>query len=137
MKNRKSLVAVALALAVCIGSFVGISPAEITASAAEAQASENLIQNGGFEDEALGNWIIDTTNTNCAAVSTTQAHSGTHSLKMATVKADDADSTVKQTIAVKERTNYVLSYYVYSQGANWYNGKASYRKGQQYFRHLL
>ena len=125
MKNRKSLVAVALALAVCIGSFVGISPAEITASAAEAQASENLIQNGGFEDEALGNWIIDTTNTNCAAVSTTQAHSGTHSLKMATVKADDADSTVKQTIAVKERTNYVLSYYVYSQGANWYNGKAS------------
>lgn len=61
MKNCKSLVAVALALAVCIGSFVGISPAEITASAAEAQASENLIQNGGFEDEALGNWIIDNT----------------------------------------------------------------------------
>ena len=121
MKNCKSLVAVALALAVCIGSFVGISPAEITASAAEAQASENLIQNGGFEGEALGNWIIDTTNTNCAAVFTDQANSGTHSLKMATVKADGADSTVKQTIAVKERTNYSLSYYVYSEGDNWYD----------------
>ena len=121
MKNCKSLVAVALALAVCIGSFVGISPAEITASAAEAQASENLIQNGGFEDEALGNWIIDTTNPNRAAVFTDQANSGTHSLKMATEKADDADSTVKQTIAVKERTNYSLSYYVYSEGENWYD----------------
>ena len=121
MKNCKSLVAVALALAVCIGSFVGISPAEITASAAEAQASENLIQNGGFEDEALGNWIIDTTNTNCAAIFTEQANSGTHSLKMATEKADGADSTVKQTIAVKERTNYSLSYYVYSEGDNWYD----------------
>jgi|GEM_PF-5761907 carbohydrate binding domain len=121
MKKCKSLVAVALALAVCIGSFVGISPADITASAAEAQASENLIQNGGFEDEALGNWIIDNTNTNCAAVFTEQANSGTHSLKMATVKADGADSTVKQTIAVKERTNYSLSYYVYSEGDNWYD----------------
>ena len=121
MKNCKSLIALVLVAALCLSSFVGISTADITASAAEAQSSENLIQNGDFENiskvtesgnnyyAAFGAW--ETGFAYGANLNASEYRSGSQSLKLLQERSYGTDFSVYQQIAVEKDTNYKLSFW--------------------------
>ena len=109
MKNCKSLIALVLAAALCFSSFVGISTADITASAAEAQSSENLIQNGDFENisrvtesgnnyyAAFGAW--ETGFAYGANLNASEYHGGSQSLKLLHERSNSSNFYVYQQIS--------------------------------------
>ena len=118
MKKRLSMVmSIIVAVSVVCGMF---SPLSMIGFSVRATDSNNLIKNGEFNN-GTEDWTIAESVANGEPAKVVEHGGRDKVLKMATVKADGADSTVKQTIAVKERTNYSLSYYVYSEGDNWYD----------------
>ena len=118
MKKRLSMVmSIIVAVSVVCGMF---SPLSMIGFSVRATDSNNLIKNGEFNN-GTEDWTIAESVANGEPAKVVEHGGRDKVLKMATVKADGADSTVKQTIAVKERTNYSLSYYVYSEGENWYD----------------
>ena len=121
MKNCKSITALVLAVALCFSSFVGISTADITASAAEAQAFENLIQNGDFENISK---VTESGNNNYAAfgawetgfaygadVNKDEHHSGSQSLKLLYERSYSFNFYVYQQISVEKNTAYKLTFW--------------------------
>ena len=118
MKKRLSMVmSIIVAVSVVCGMF---SPLSMIGFSVRATDSNNLIKNGEFNN-GTEDWTIAESVASGEPAKVVEHGGRDKVLKMATEKADDADSTVKQTIAVKERTNYSLSYYVYSEGENWYD----------------
>ena len=121
MKNCKSLIALVLAAALCFSSFVGISTADITASAAEAQSSENLIQNGDFENiskvtesgnnyyAAFGAW--ETGFAYGANLNASEYRSGSQSLKLLQERSFSSNFYVYQQISVEKNTAYKLTFW--------------------------